>query len=76
MIFFYDYCEGVVMKPNVGGLDRIIRIVLGVVLLGLAATGTVGWWGWLGVVPLATGALGWCPPYAIFGFNTCAIKKK
>ncbi|MEN9472325.1 MAG: hypothetical protein RLZZ495_414 [Pseudomonadota bacterium] len=64
------------MKPNVGGLDRIIRIVLGVVLLGLAATGTVGWWGWLGVVPLATGALGWCPPYAIFGFNTCAIKKK
>ena len=76
MIFFYDYCEGVVMKPNVGGLDRIIRIVLGVVLLGLAATGTVGWWGWVGVVPLATGALGWCPPYAIFGFNTCAIKKK
>ena len=76
MIFFYDYCEGVVMKPNVGGLDRIIRIVLGVVLLGLAATGTVGWWGWLGVVPLATGALGWCPPYAILGFNTCAIKKK
>ncbi len=76
MIFFYDNCEGVVMKPNVGGLDRIIRIVLGVVLLGLAATGTVGWWGWLGVVPLATGALGWCPPYAIFGFNTCAIKKK
>lgn len=63
------------MKPNVGGLDRIIRIVLGVVLLGLAATGTVGWWGWLGVVPLATGALGWCPPYAILGFNTCSTKK-
>lgn len=63
------------MKPNVGGLDRIIRIVLGVVLLGLAATGTVGWWGWLGVVPLATGALGWCPPYAMLGFNTCSTKK-
>jgi hypothetical protein len=64
-----------VMTSNVGGIDRIARIVLGVVLMGLAATGTVGWWGWLGVVPLATGAIGWCPPYAIFGFNTCAMKK-
>jgi hypothetical protein len=63
------------MTNNVGGMERIIRIVVGLVLLGLAATGTVGWWGWLGVVPLATGALGWCPPYAIFGINTCAIKK-
>ena len=63
------------MTHNVGGTERIIRIVAGLVLLGLAATGTVGWWGWLGVVPLATGALGWCPPYAIFGIKTCAIKK-
>jgi membrane protein implicated in regulation of membrane protease activity len=57
-------------------MERIIRIVAGLVLLGLAATGTVGWWGWLGVVPLATGALGWCPPYAIFGINTCSMKKQ
>jgi hypothetical protein len=64
------------MKPNVGGIDRIARIVLGLVLVGLAATGTVGWWGWLGIVPLATGALGWCPPYAIFGFNTCSMKNQ
>ena len=64
------------MKSNVGGIDRILRIVAGLVLIGLAATGTVGMWGWLGVVPLATGALGWCPPYAIFGLNTCAIKNK
>jgi len=63
------------MKHNVGGIDRVLRIVVGLVLIGLAATGTVGWWGWLGVVPLATGALGWCPPYALFGFNTCALKK-
>lgn len=62
------------MKLNVGGIDRIARIVLGLVLIGLAATGTVGVWGWLGVVPLATGALGWCPPYAIFGINTCSMK--
>lgn len=64
------------MKANVGGIDRIARIVIGLVLIGLAATGTVGVWGWLGVVPLATGALGWCPPYAIFGFSTCAMKKE
>jgi hypothetical protein len=64
------------MTQNVGGIDRILRIVAGLVLIGLAATGTVGWWGWLGIVPLATGAIGWCPPYAIFGFNTCAMKNK
>lgn len=63
------------MKTNVGGIDRIARIVIGLVLIGLAATGTVGMWGWLGVVPLATGAIGWCPPYAIFGWNTCSTKK-
>lgn len=64
------------MKANVGGIDRILRIVAGLVLIGLAATGTIGVWGWLGVVPLATGALGWCPPYAIFGFSTCTVKDK
>lgn len=63
------------MKSNVGGIDRIARIALGLVLIGLTVTGTIGLWGWLGVVPLATGALGWCPPYAIFGFNTCSMKK-
>jgi membrane protein implicated in regulation of membrane protease activity len=63
------------MKSNVGGIDRIIRIVLGLALIGLTVTGNIGMWGWLGVVPLATGALGWCPPYAIFGFNTCSVKK-
>lgn len=64
------------MKANVGGVDRVLRIVLGLVLLGLAATGTVGWWGWLGIVPLATGLVGWCPPYAIFGISTCKMKAR
>ncbi len=63
------------MNINVGGIDRILRIVVGLLLVGLAATGTVGWWGWLGLVPLATGAIGWCPPYAILGWNTCNMKK-
>jgi Protein of unknown function (DUF2892) len=59
------------MTRNVGGIDRILRITLGIVLVGLAATGTIGWWGWLGFVLLATGAMGWCPPYALLNFNTC-----
>jgi hypothetical protein len=63
------------MKLNVGGTDRIVRIVAGLALIGLTLTGNIGVWGWLGVVPLATGAIGWCPPYAIFGINTCSMKK-
>ena len=63
------------MKLNVGGTDRIVRIVAGLALIGLTLTGNIGVWGWLGVVPVATGAIGWCPPYAIFGFNTCSMKK-
>jgi hypothetical protein len=62
------------MKSNVGGIDRVLRIVLGLVLIGLTVTGTVGVWGWLGVVPLATGVIGWCAPYAIFGWSTCSTK--
>ncbi|MEI6599673.1 MAG: DUF2892 domain-containing protein [Comamonadaceae bacterium] len=64
------------MKSNVGGMDRILRIVVGLVLIGLTVTGTIGVWGWLGIVPLATGAIGWCPPYAIFGWNTCSTRTK
>lgn len=64
------------MKHNVGGIDRILRIVVGLVLVGLAATGTVGLWGWIGVVPLATGLLGTCPAYKLLGMNTCPMKKR
>ena len=63
------------MQSNVGGIDRIMRIVAGLVLIGLTLTGNIGLWGWLGVVPLATGAIGWCPPYAIFGWSTYSVKK-
>jgi hypothetical protein len=63
------------MKSNVGGIDRILRIAIGIALIGLAATGSVGWWGWLGIIPLATGAIGWCPPYAILGLSTCKMRK-
>lgn len=63
------------MKSNVGGIDRILRIVVGLVLIGLAATHTVGWWGWLGVVPLLTGLFSVCPLYTLLGRNTCPMKK-
>ena len=63
------------MKFNVGTVDRVLRIVVGLVLIGLAATGTVGLWGWIGVVPLATGLFGFCPAYTLLGINTCPMKK-
>ena len=62
------------MKINEGGIDRIVRIVAGLVLIGLAYTGTVGMWGYIGVVPLATGLIGWCPPYAMLGISTCKTR--
>ncbi|MEY3991437.1 MAG: hypothetical protein RLZ63_838 [Pseudomonadota bacterium] len=63
------------MKSNVGGIDRVVRIVLGLVLIGLTLTGQIGAWGWVGLVPLATGALGWCPPYSLLGINTCKTRQ-
>jgi len=63
------------MTPNVGGIDRVLRAVLGVVLVALAVMGTIGPWGWIGLVPLATAALGFCPLYTVLGFSTCPSKK-
>lgn len=63
------------MKANVGGIDRILRIVLGLVLIGLAATGTVGLWGYIGVVPVLTGLFRFCPVYPLIGLNTCPMKQ-
>jgi hypothetical protein len=62
------------MKSNVGGIDRILRVVVGLVLIALAATGTVGVWGWIGIVPLATAAIGFCPLYTMLGLSTCPLK--
>jgi hypothetical protein len=62
------------MKTNEGTLDRALRVVAGLLLIGLAATGTVGLWGYIGVVPLLTGAVGMCPLYSVLGINTCPTK--
>ncbi len=64
------------MNRNVGGIDRILRIVIGLGLVGAAATGAIGAWGWLGLLPLATGAIGWCPPYGLLGINTCKTRSE
>jgi len=64
-----------IMKSNVGGIDRILRIVLGLALIALTLTGTIGAWGWIGVVPLATAAFGFCPLYTVLGFSSCPTKK-
>ncbi|HZJ93269.1 MAG TPA: DUF2892 domain-containing protein [Thiopseudomonas sp.] len=62
------------MKSNMGTIDRAVRVIVGLVLIALALTGTVGVWGWLGVVPVITGALGNCPLYSVIGLNTCGKK--
>ena len=62
-------------KNNVGGIDRVLRIVIGLALIGLTLSGSVGVWGWVGVVPLLTALAGTCPLYTVFGFSTCPMKK-
>lgn len=64
------------MNINVGDVDRILRVVLGIVLMSLAAAGVIGWWGWLGVIPLGTGLLSFCPLYALLGIHTCRLSRK
>lgn len=59
------------MKTNVGQIDRIIRIIIGVVLIAATLLGYIGMWGWLGVLPLASGIFAYCPGYALCGKSTC-----
>jgi hypothetical protein len=61
-------------KTNVGTVDRIARVLIGLVLIALTVTGSIGVWGWIGVVPLATAALGTCPLYTLIGVSTCPMK--
>jgi hypothetical protein len=63
------------MKSNVGGIDKILRLIIGIALIIWALRGGPVW-AWIGIVPLATGLVGWCPLYLMFGLNTCPLKKK
>lgn len=60
------------MTANVGSIDRIIRIVVGLALLSLVFIGPQTPWGWLGLIPLGTALVSFCPAYALFGMSTCA----
>lgn len=62
------------MKKNEGNLDRTLRIILGIGVLSMAFVGPKSPWAYIGVVPLLTGALGWCPIYTILGFKTCKVQ--
>jgi hypothetical protein len=64
------------MKKNIHSVERIVRILVGLGLVSLAFVGPANPWFLLGLVPLATGLLGWCPPYAMLGINTCRLDDK
>ncbi len=63
------------MKRNIGGTERVVRVVAGVGILALAFVGPASAWGYLGLVPLITGLVGWCPPYALLGINTSSARE-
>jgi O-antigen ligase len=63
------------LTKNAGTVDRALRAIVGLVLIALALTGTIGAWGWIGVIPLATAALGWCPAYTLLGIKTFPTQK-
>lgn len=63
------------MTRNEGGMDRALRALLGAGLVGATVAGAIGPWGWIGLVPLLTAAIGWCPLYTVLGINTCGMRK-
>ncbi|MCK9282756.1 MAG: DUF2892 domain-containing protein [Rhodocyclaceae bacterium] len=64
------------MKANVGGIDKTLRIVAGLGLVGASLAGLLPVWGYIGLVPLATGLMGWCPAYPLLGISTCGCKSE
>ncbi|MCB1354487.1 MAG: DUF2892 domain-containing protein [Rhodobacteraceae bacterium] len=61
------------MTRNMGTTDRAIRFIVGALLIVLAMTGTIGAWGWLGLIPLATAFISFCPAYRLLGISTCKL---
>ena len=64
------------MEKNVGTIDRIARIALGLVLITLVFVGPQTPWGWIGIIPLATAFIGWCPAYRLLGIRTCSVAQR
>ena len=61
------------MKQNIGKTERIIRVVIGLIIIAVGAY-FKSWWGAIGLLPIFTAALGWCPPYTLFSISTCKVK--
>lgn len=61
------------MRANVGSVDRALRILVGLILVVLAATNQIGAWGWLGLIPMLTGVVSFCPAYSLLGIRTCKL---
>ncbi|MGB5200190.1 MAG: DUF2892 domain-containing protein [Sedimenticolaceae bacterium] len=59
------------MTKNIGTIDRTLRVIVGLALIALSVTGTTGPWGWIGIVPLVTALVSWCPAYTLLGIKTC-----
>jgi hypothetical protein len=64
------------MGKNVGTIDRVLRIVVGLVLIALVFVGPQTPWGWIGIIPLGTALIGWCPAYRLLGIRTCSAKQR
>lgn len=62
-------------KTNEGTIDRALRVIVGLALIAIVFVGPQTPWGWIGLVPLATGLIGWCPAYTLLGIRTCPVKK-
>jgi hypothetical protein len=63
------------MGKNVGAVDRILRVIVGAVLIALVFVGPQTPWGWIGLIPIATALIGWCPAYRLLGIHTCSVAK-
>jgi ABC-type polysaccharide/polyol phosphate export permease len=66
---------GCPMRVNEGSIDRFLRVVIGIVLIALVFVGPKTPWGWIGLLPLVTGLVGFCPAYALFGIRTCKLSR-
>ncbi len=64
------------MNANVGSIDRALRVAAGATLVALTLAGVIGAWGWLGLLPLLTGAFGYCPAYRLLGLSTCPLAQR
>jgi hypothetical protein len=71
MVRYGVFSEGTAMTRNVGSIDRALRVLIGLALIIASLTGTIGLWGYIGIVPLLTAIVGYCPAYSLIGMSTC-----